>query len=282
MPPTNQISADGPEAEQAHWAEALARGQLAWPAVALPEELFRAYVTGKALDQTAVKERAVDLYLAAACAAGVEGAAEAFERAYLPLVAGQVGRLRLSADQLAEVHQRLRIRMLAGPEPRIAQYGGGASLAAYLRVCAMRIAFDVMDASRAGPVPVDDTEELARDLIEQAPTSIDLIRQRYLGTFQAALEGSLRGLPPRDKTILRFHFLDGLGIDALAGIYRVHRATAARWLVDIRRRVLASVHEQLAVDLPTTASEFRSLLRAVRPDLQLSLSRLLVAETPSR
>ena len=41
-----------------------------------------------------------------------------------------------------------------------------------------------------------------------------------------ALESSIASLSERDRAILKFHFVEGMNIEALGTIYGVHRATA--------------------------------------------------------
>jgi RNA polymerase sigma-70 factor (ECF subfamily) len=140
----------------------------------------------------------------------------------------------------------------------------------------MRIALEVLGPAGSRSVSVPDAD-LAREVNQGQDADLLVIKSRYLPAIQVALENGLRTLSARDKAILRFHFIDGMTIDALGAVYRVHRATAARWLVDIRKRLFESVRQQLAIDLRTTPSEFWSLLNAVGSDLQVSLTRLLVS-----
>jgi RNA polymerase sigma-70 factor (ECF subfamily) len=251
-------------------------GRTFWPDVTVPAEAVRHHLAVHRVDGETARTRAGDLYLAAGCAAGIASAVAAFERTYLPQVGRYVGKLVLSPDQADEVRQRLRIRFLVGPPPRIALYNGLSPLGAYLRVAAVHIALDLV--ASAGPRPPDaSTEDLAARL-GAPPDDAELmvIRQRYLPMFQAALEAAIQSLTPRDKTLLRLHLLDAIGVEAIGTMYRVHRATAARWLVDIRRRLFASVREQLALDLAASPSELRSLFAMVQPVLHASVSRLLL------
>jgi RNA polymerase sigma-70 factor (ECF subfamily) len=73
------------------------------------------------------------------------------------------------------------------------------------------------------------------------------------------------------------HFVDGLNIDEIGCVYRVHRATVARRLVAIRRRVLDNLRTELSLTLPATTSEFRSVLALIRGDLDLSLRHLFAS-----
>jgi RNA polymerase sigma-70 factor (ECF subfamily) len=71
------------------------------------------------------------------------------------------------------------------------------------------------------------------------------------------------------------HFIDQLNIEGIGRIYRVHRATVARWLVAIRQLVLENLRTELKLDLRASTSEFRSMLAVVRDDLELSMRHLL-------
>ena len=77
-------------------------------------------------------------------------------------------------------------------------------------------------------------------------------------------------------------WIHGLGeqsrsLDAIARIYHVHRATVVRWLAAVRDDLESAVSARLWQDLGISPSEIRSLWKAVRSDVDVSLSRLLVA-----
>src|SRR5437667_270564 len=75
----------------------------------------------------------------------------------------------------------------------------------------------------------------------------DVIRGRYLEDFRGALAASFRQLAPRERALLRLHFVNGLNIEAIGTAYGVHRATVARWLVAIRRDLLDQTRELLTM-----------------------------------
>jgi RNA polymerase sigma-70 factor (ECF subfamily) len=91
----------------------------------------------------------------------------------------------------------------------------------------------------------------------------------------AALEGALTKLEPRAKTLLKLTFVDALNIEQVGQIYGVHRATVARWLVEVRRRLFESVRSELAPDKKLPSVELVSLIDSLRSEVQLSLSRIL-------
>jgi RNA polymerase sigma-70 factor (ECF subfamily) len=115
--------------------------------------------------------------------------------------------------------------------------------------------------------PLGDNPELA------------VARERYLQRFQTGLEAALTGLTPRDKTLLRLHVVEGLSVDAIGRIYRVHRATAARWLVAIRSRIFHSLRQALGLQRIASSSELRSLAGLLRDEIHVSAVRILTTDS---
>lgn len=227
------------------------------------------------LDGPAPPPFAADLYLATACAVGDPTAATQLRREYLGAgLRSYLGRLAVDEAMLDELRQTVLVKLLGGHPPRIARYNGSGPMGAWVRVITARTALDLLreQANTRGENP---ETALAASVAAQVTPENALARTTYGPVFQAALERALAALPPRDQAILKFHFLERLSIDAVGTIYRVHRATVARWLADIRRRLSADIEERLQVDLGTTPSEFRSLLEVVRDDLRASLARVL-------
>lgn len=69
--------------------------------------------------------------------------------------------------------------------------------------------------------------------------------------------------------------MKGLGIDRIAAIYGVHRATAARWVTAARANLTQAIHKILATELGVAQSGVDDLLPLVESQLELSLERLL-------
>ena len=91
--------------------------------------------------------RGADLYLAAACARGDAAAVNAFDRAFLQ-APGPIGAGKVTPSQLDEVRQRLRVKLLAGPNPNITTYRGFGPLGAWVRVAAARVASNLQENER--------------------------------------------------------------------------------------------------------------------------------------
>jgi RNA polymerase sigma-70 factor (ECF subfamily) len=69
--------------------------------------------------------------------------------------------------------------------------------------------------------------------------------------------------------------IDGLTIDDIGAIYRVHRATAARWLVGIRDKLVEQTRGRLAAKLGVDTEEAASIVRLVQSQLDVSVIRHL-------
>jgi RNA polymerase sigma-70 factor (ECF subfamily) len=253
---------------------AVAEGARRWPAVALTPEQLVAHLRQAGRAPIADISHGAELCLAAACAAGDPAAMAVFEAEYVARVPAYVSRLALGQDVLDDLRQRLRIRVLFDRPPRIGTYAGLGPLDGWVRLTAVRLALDLLETQKSLPCPIDPV--VITSGLKGAEPCFDVARARYGPLFQTVLQEALEGLGDRDKALLRFHFVEQLNIEEIGRIYRIHRATAARWLLDIRRRLLAAVQHRLSLEVRiTTSSEFRSLLDVVRDDLHLSISRIL-------
>jgi RNA polymerase sigma-70 factor, ECF subfamily len=251
-------------------------GQAAWPGVNLAKSVFAERVAAMGLDPGALELRGGDVYLAIACAEQDAAAVAFFERTFLGSVARQLGRIVLSPHEEDELRQRLRVKLLVGPNPKIIEYKGSGPLGAWVRVCALRMALDL----NAAPEVLRRNDNQALDaLMASTPGGEVLLdAEHHREPFRAALGEALDALTAREKTLLRLHFLDGMNIDALGSMFQVHRATVARWLVAIRSGVLEHVRRRLSLDLGASPSEAQSLVRLLGSDVQLSIHRILQHE----
>jgi RNA polymerase sigma-70 factor, ECF subfamily len=249
-------------------------GRAAWPAARVRYEDFSRQVQENEVNSPDLASHGRDLYLAYACAAGDPGALRIFDDQFIQTMDVHLARSGVGPEWLSEVHQKVRMKLLVGTPPAIRRYRGQAPLSAFVRVTAVRMGVDV--ASAAAAMKQRPDEEILNVLISMdASPEVEATRALYREKFRAAVEDTLSSLRKREKTILRLHFIDGLNIEGIASIYRVHRATVARWLVAIRRRALADLHQRLALHLGGTPSELHSLVQLLREDINLSARRIL-------
>ena len=257
-------------------SSAFVEGRRAWPAISLTLDEFTAHVQRVEATDEILSARAADLFIAAACSNGDGQAIRRFEAQYLTVLDSVGARLQLPAELVAEARQQVRIAIMVGgeEEPLISRYRGTGPLKAWVRVIAARTALNLARTTRLahGRSDVEALEALISPALgpEAAAT-----KERYREKLEGALREALSSLEDRERTLLRLHFLDGLSIDAIGRIYRVHRATAARWLVTLRTRMLERVRQALPLPAAPTSSELRSLMRLLEGEIDLSLKRLL-------
>ncbi|WP_394828628.1 sigma-70 family RNA polymerase sigma factor [Pendulispora albinea] len=169
----------------------------------------------------------------------------------------------------------MRQRILVGSEgagPKLAEYRGRGALRRWLRVVAVRTALNLVDRPERG-LPMSDRSW------ERFPAPDDLelayFRTLYRAEFDRALRDAAARLTPRERLLLRQSFIDGWTIDDLGSHYHVHRATASRWLLQARERLVTMTRELLMERLRCSRSRLESALALVRSELHISLSSLL-------
>jgi RNA polymerase sigma-70 factor (ECF subfamily) len=170
----------------------------------------------------------------------------------------------------------VRERLLAGEPPYVTSAVGRGSLASLVAVIALRAAVDWLRASHRA-TQRHAGEPAGDDLVASGDPARDHLRARYRAEAKAAFEAAVAELEARERTILRLHLVDGLTIDDLAGLYQIHRATAARQLERARERVAATTRKHLARHTGVHGDELAELGELVTSQLDLSLSRVLAA-----
>jgi RNA polymerase sigma-70 factor (ECF subfamily) len=217
-----------------------------------------------------------ELYLALACGMTDPSAVETLQNCYFPALDEYLARSGFDAPSRQDVFQQLLLHLCAGESPRILTYAGRAALSSWLRVATHRFALNLeqrnqVQKKRASDVTLSDL--MSPNTNPEIQGAIDKARP----LFQVALRKAMDELKDRDRTLLRLCYLDGLSIDGIGSLYGVHRATAARWICDIRDNILEEVRSSLVEDFGLHASEFESLAFLVHSELQLSLRRVLGA-----
>jgi RNA polymerase sigma-70 factor (ECF subfamily) len=258
-------------------ADLLRRARAVWPEVKLDAEVFAAYLEsrlppGLHLAEALGRMRTDDLYLACACSRGDAQAIVAFEERCLGVVDETLPRIPgVNSDIVDDVKQELRWRLLVadGGPPRIVEFWGRGDLRRWVRVMAVREALAMTRRARR-ETPSED-QLLERALVPAQDQEMEYLKRLYRNEFTAAIGEALRGLSPREQTLLRQSFVDGLSIDELGALHGVHRATAARWLARAQSSMSRKVQAVLMHNLHVRTAELRSILRFIRSGLQVSL-----------
>jgi RNA polymerase sigma-70 factor (ECF subfamily) len=277
---TGAAPSSSPELE-ARLGTLLADGRAAWPALPLSDEELLRYLAdripeGASLPGALDSLRAADLHLACACALGKPRALETFERHCLSDLAAVLSRFSTSPEFHDEVRQAVRERLFVfrpGAHARIEDYGGRGALAGWVRVVAVRLAVDLLRQRGKQPAAADD--DVIQSLAISADSELQVLAERYRGEVKAAFQEAFTALSAVERNLLRLHYLDGLTIDEIAAMKRVHRSTAARRIVRCCEQVASRTHRLLVERLGIEASQVESVMRLLRSHLDLSLERWL-------
>lgn len=251
----------------------------AWPSITIDDVAFVRHVASYASDPGVMgRMRAGDLLLAFACACGEDTALRSFERVH----GTEMRQLaeRLVPPALAEeVVQTLHQQLLVATEDRdagIAKFSGQGKLRGWLRVTTVREAVRIR--KKKGLEVPGEVEALEAVGTEGADPELRYMKALYKAEFRQAFVAGLSNLSPRERTLLRYTVIDGLTVDRVGAIYRVHRATAARWVSAARENLVAQTRRELMRRLAVGAVEQESILRLIVSDLDLSIRSLLREE----
>jgi RNA polymerase sigma-70 factor (ECF subfamily) len=261
--------------ERAAWCAEVTRTlasecpQLALPAAALAEHLALRTARGVPLTRLLGS----DLALALGAARGDKAAVAWLEKSLLPRVRPALARV-VGEAKLDEGLQRVRERLLlpdAAGQIRLETYEGLAPLTAWARAVAVRVGLNHIRRPR--PEAEDEA------LLEQAPAALDLegevLRAVDAQRFAALFRQSLAALTPRERTLLKLYFVDGLSVEQVGRTHGVDKSTASRWLAGARKRLVKETDTLLARELGLDPDQVRSLARRLRSRIDLSLSTLL-------
>jgi RNA polymerase sigma-70 factor, ECF subfamily len=266
-------------------AALVAGAQDAWPELDLDPSGFVRYLADRleghdSLDDAIARADSLaagDLFLAYGCSIGDPRAVSSFDERILSEMAKHVRRLCDADDDVDEVRQILRTRMLVArgeEKPRIMLYGGRGPLGGWLRVAAVRVARDLR-RKQGATAPSGDADENSPESIQPVDPELAVMKARYGQYFQTALQEVLSKLPDRERNILAMSVIDGLSTDAIGALYRVDGSTVRRWMAQARTQVLDEVRASLKVVLNIRPTEFDSLMGLVRSQLDLNLSQVL-------
>ena len=280
-----------PDLDRRLWS-LVAEGRSAWPDFAVDAKDLVAFVarhlTPDLADAALDGLRPADLYLACACARGITAAINAFDRDFMREVDIALARMRIGPPRLSDVKQLVRQRLFVGGGTagaptsvgKIAEYGGRGDLRRWVRSVAVRTCLNDLRKGKR-EILVDDDQLIAQHAINQDDPEVEYMKRTYSAEFKAAFAEALGQLGPREQTLLRYHHVDGLNIDEIGAIYRVHRVTAFRWIEKAKDQLVKATLDTLRARLKLPADELDSVLRMIRSQIHLSLIRHLGGPTDS-
>ena len=274
-----------PDLDRRLWT-IVAEGRAAWPDLTVDAVDVVAFVGRQVTPDLAEAAldglRPADLYLACGCAKGMHSAISAFDRDYMKEVDIALARMRIGPPRLSDVKQLVRQRLFVGggtagaptSTGKISEYGGRGDLRRWVRSVAVRTCLNDLRKGKR-EVLVDDDQLIAQHAIATDDPEVEYMKRTYSNEFKAAFSEALKQLGPREQTLLRYHHVDGLNIDEIGAIYRVHRVTAFRWLEKAKELLVRATLETLRARLKLPADELDSVLRMIRSQIHLSLIRHL-------
>lgn len=283
--PLRSVLAGIPDLDRRLWS-IVDQGRAAWPELPVEPRIIVEFIARQVTDDLADAAldglRPADLYLACACANHLPGALAAFDRDYMREVDVALQRMRVGPPRLQDVKQLVRQRLFVGGgtagQPtspgKIAEYGGRGDLRRWIRSVAVRTCLNELRKGKR-EVLVDDEQLIAQHALTADDPEVDYMKRTYASEFRAAFAEALGQLGGREQTLLRYHHVDGLNIDEIGAIYRIHRVTAFRWLEKAKEQLVKVTLETLRTRLKLPAHELHSVLRMIRSQVHLSLIRHL-------
>jgi RNA polymerase sigma-70 factor (ECF subfamily) len=243
-----------------------ARPREAWPGVVVDDDAFVAWLAEKVragdTSLEAVAARLEPLFLSWACLQKDAAAIACFERAYFEEVDAAYRRFDSLPIGLDDVRQRVREKLFLSKRPALLAYTGTGDLRGWFRATVLHFLVNVL-ARETRERPTD--ERFFDVVVDASPDAeVAYLKQACSEQFEQAFGVAMARLEPREKLLLRYAFADGLTVDQIAPIFRVHRATAARWVAKARARVvdetLAALKAALQIDDDTAGSIVRAAL----------------------
>jgi|GEM_PF-3661849 len=259
--------------------EALQAGQAAFPCID-GASLASSPVWRRALERGGVAfhdpERAADLFLSAACEAGVAGAWEAFGRAYAPRLHGLLRKRGASEAETADVLADLPGYLCeppatGGARTRIGTYDGTGRLFAWLAVLALRTVNQRRSAGGPRPSPIEAAADVSS---RRGGPASSMLSTETARRFQAAVAAAWDTLTPRERLVVLWKHREGLKGGEIARLLRIGEPRVSRILESGLSRLREAVRRQMPDTPPGTNPEDESVWRALSGVLSRHLARL--------
>lgn len=260
--------------------ELLRAGQSRWPQLVVTPEQFVGFLARQlppALHSPQQFEtlRASDLYLVCALWLRQPAAEEILEARYMPRVHEVLLRLGISAPIIDEIQQDLYIRLIERQDNAIARsgYSGRGELTGWLCTCAVREAR--RRQKRAQREVTLEQAAITVLLNTQQTPELELLTGHMKAAFRRAFEDAITALTSRERNLLRYYFLRRLSLEQIGSIYRVSRATAARWVAHAQERLGQMTRERFLMSTEVSADSLPRIMSLIQSRISIDLGTLL-------
>lgn len=260
--------------------EMMSAGAAAWPSLLIDEPVVEERLTRLFSRGFVISEclHPADLFFAIGCSSGGAEALRLFEQTFMPGMLRSASHLLTAGVRPDDFRQALRVKLLVNDEAseaKITQYTGRGPLAGWLRIVAVRTVVSLRRGKEPS-APRDEEDELLGNLAAHgADAELEHLRARYKVAFQTAFHDALMSLDVAERNLLRLHHVEGLGIDDIAPVFQIHRATAARRLTKAREEISTRTRSLLVSRMHLTESECSSIMGMILSQLDVSIVRVL-------
>jgi RNA polymerase sigma-70 factor, ECF subfamily len=247
------------------------------PELAFDDGDFVRYVAARAsAGVVPPSAHAAELLLAFACSRGDARALAAFHDAYAAVIGRVLARRgangELGDDAAQIVHERLLVGVNGAP-PKLREYRGHGPLRSWVSTTAATTLL-MMQRAKSRLREQAERDSIA-PLAEYVDPELGYLKEHYRAHVRDAIVEALTKLGDRERTLLRLHLGQQLSIDQLGAVYRVNRATAARWLAAARQELVDGARAALRARFGLSESECDSIVALVRSQLDVSIVRYL-------
>lgn len=243
----------------------VARARERWPGLSACGELA---AESPPLDDSACAiDRAAELYLTRACAAGDAAAIRAFEAEFFAEVRACHERIRPHSLGVDELEQRIREKLFANKV--ISRFSGKGDLRRWLRVLTTRMIFDHVRSIHPA-VPLED--QLLPDAVATTADTT-LAKFELRAEIRIALREAFAALTDRQKLLVRAE-VRGTPLSSLAATYQVSVRSLQRWVRSAHDALLAAFRGTLGRRLQLAPGELSSVLAFARSQLRSGLGEL--------
>ncbi len=217
-----------------------------------------------------------ELFLVCAYGRGDSTAAAILESQYMPRVAASLLRLSTPPQNIADIMQELRERLFQMQNASVLRrgYSGRSALSGWLCLSAIRAA-GLLHARKHRELPLEKAAaEFLPALGKDAESA--LLAVHFKDLFHSAFQEAVALLSPRERNLLRYHYLMQLSVDQIGAIYRVHRATAARWVAGAKAQLVEGTRQRLLARAPLNTESLPQIMELIRSQVALNLEHVLV------
>lgn len=270
---------DAPGLEEALYL-LLRAGQEKFPDIRLPASDFVRFLsrhlpeTTRTVSDVAALHGA-EIYLVCAYGQRDAVAQRELEDVYMRKVRRALLGLGLPEAVCSDIEQDLRKRLIEMQDASIHRkgYSGRSELAGWLCLSGVRAARMLhrrhfreqsLEQASAQLLPAPDFDP-----------ALALMIKTYKSELQSAFASAVASLSVRERNLLRYHFLDKLSIDQIGKLYRIHRATAARWIHQAQDTLCNRTREHFHMLVPASPASFADLMALLRSQVSLSLVQVL-------